>query len=118
MYYRWGFCLALGLLIPWFQEMRLGPFNRLAHILAKYSYGIYLAHPALLGAFLLPAPLPVQLLVLAIGMFTVPVILFHTIEQPMINFGRKIATRRSAVRPVPAAVAAGADQPLPAASLR
>lgn len=96
---RWVFCLALGLVIPWFREMRLGWLNRAAEILAKYSYGIYLSHVALLGiAFSAPVAMPIQLLILAIGMILVPVALFHFIEQPLIEVGRKIIARQNTTK--------------------
>ena len=55
MYYRWAFCLALGATIPWFQEIRFPPIQLVAHIVAKYSYGIYLSHIAVvMWTFTLP----------------------------------------------------------------
>ena len=44
LYYRWAFCLALGLTIPWFGEMRWRGLTWPAKVIAKYSYGIYLSH--------------------------------------------------------------------------
>jgi peptidoglycan/LPS O-acetylase OafA/YrhL len=94
---RWVFCLALGLIIPWFRDMRLGWLNSAARILAKYSYGIYLSHGALLGlAFAIPVAMPIQILILAIGMAIVPFALFHFIEQPLIEIGRRIVVRVNA----------------------
>ncbi len=49
MYYRWVFCLALGLAIPHFQEIRFRPLSAAAHVVAKYSYGIYLSHVAVIS---------------------------------------------------------------------
>jgi len=48
MYFRWLFCLGLGLTIPWFQEIRFPPLRVAAHFVAKYSYGIYLSHVAVI----------------------------------------------------------------------
>ena len=102
---RWVFCLALGLVIPWFREMQLGVLDRAAQILAKYSYGIYLSHGALLViAFSVPVAMPIQLLILAIGMVVAPFTLFHFIEQPLIEIGRRIVARPNASN-TPAAVA-------------
>ena len=96
-YDRWAFCLALGIVIPWFQDIRLQPLNRLSHVVAKYSYGIYLTHGALLMfAFALPVPLPFRMLILGVAIVIVPYVLFHTIEQPMIELGRRIIRRRRA----------------------
>ena len=95
MYYRWAFCLALGLAIPWFQEMRLGLLNRAAHVIAKYSYGIYLGHGAvLMVAFLAPVPAVVQFAIIGVGIVAVPFLMYHMIEQPMIRFGQKVVARR------------------------
>jgi peptidoglycan/LPS O-acetylase OafA/YrhL len=64
---------------------------------AKYSYGIYLTHGALLVfAFSLPFAVPVQIVVLALGMVIVPYVLFHMIEQPLIDIGRRVVARRRA----------------------
>lgn len=94
-YDRWAFCLALGITIPMFQELRLRPLNRISYVVAKYSYGIYLTHGALLVlAFSLPVTLPVQLVVLALTMVIVPYALFHAIEEPLTEFGRRIVARR------------------------
>ena len=94
-YDRWAFCLALGITIPLFQDIRLRPLNHLSYIIAKYSYGIYLTHGALLVlAFSLPVALPVQMIVLAVTMVIVPYVLFHTIEEPLTEFGRRIVARR------------------------
>ena len=55
LYFRWAFCLTLGLAIPWFEEMRVRPLVRSTHLIAKYSYGIYLSHVAvMLVSFHLP----------------------------------------------------------------
>ena len=40
----WLLCLLLGLLIPACREMAVGPIARGAHVVATYSYGIYLTH--------------------------------------------------------------------------
>ncbi|MDQ2843383.1 MAG: acyltransferase family protein [Acidobacteriota bacterium] len=57
MYYRWVFCLGLGSVLPWFSEISWAPLKLTSHFIAKYSYGIYLSHIAvMLFAFALPAP--------------------------------------------------------------
>src|SRR5262249_55700901 len=45
---RWLFCLILGAAIPWFKEISWKFLTRAAHLIAKYSYGIYLSHPGVL----------------------------------------------------------------------
>ena len=95
MFFRWAFSLALGVAIPFFQEMNLGPLNRCASAVAKYSYGIYLSHFALqLFAFSRPWPLAAQLTLLVASTLIVPILMYHLIERPMINVGHKVVTLR------------------------
>ena len=62
-------CLVLGLAIPLFEEVRCGWLSCLAHLIAKYSYGIYLLHvPCLALVFLHLSPFPLPL---KIGVFLV-----------------------------------------------
>jgi peptidoglycan/LPS O-acetylase OafA/YrhL len=96
IYFRWAFCLALGLAIPLFQEIPFQPLHAVAHVVAKYSYGIYLSHIAILmWVFSLPVSLAARLGVLAVTATLVPVIVYHAIEHPMILIGQKIALIRS-----------------------
>ncbi len=95
MYFRWAFCLALGSIIPFFQEMRLGYLNTAAHQIAKYSYGIYLSHVPLMSfAFGLPLPWPAQWAILLVLATLVPVLMYHLIEHPMIRFGTYLVASR------------------------
>lgn len=92
--FRWAFCLTLGLLLPWFSEFNWDPFARLCHIVAKYSYGIYLSHVAVMLLGLgMPWSLPLQLVAIAVLMVICPFAMFHLIEQPMIRFGNRLAIR-------------------------
>lgn len=94
MPFRWAFCLALGLAIPWFQEIRYKPLLAVAHFFAKYSYGIYLSHVALiLWTFSLPLPRAAQWAIFVPLAFFAPVAMFHWIEDPMIRVGQKVAKR-------------------------
>jgi peptidoglycan/LPS O-acetylase OafA/YrhL len=97
--YRWGFCLALGLLIPWFRDLTLKPLAVAAHLVAKYSYGIYLSHVAvIILAMQFEGPYR-WLLLIGLGV-AVPMAMYHVIEQPMIDVGRRLATRLT-TRPAP-----------------
>ena len=91
MYFRWVFSLALGLLIPWFSDLTFPALRRPAHYIAKYSYGIYLSHIAvMLLAFSLPGPEALRwiaFVVLAVG---TPVAMYHLIEHPFIEFGQSL----------------------------
>ena len=48
MYFRWAFSLSLGLLIPLFKDISYKPLVKAAFVVARYSYGIYLSHIALI----------------------------------------------------------------------
>ena len=47
----WLACLALGCAIPWFRDMPAGRLWRACHLVARYSYGIYLTHFILIWVF-------------------------------------------------------------------
>lgn len=96
-------CLMLGLSIPLFREMPASWFTRVGHTVAKYSYGIYLAHtPTIWFAFFRLAHAPAALrwsvfIALTAGL---PVALYHLLEAPLINMGRRLAEGLRP-RPVP-----------------
>lgn len=94
MYFRWAFCLGLGLAIPWFQEIHFRPLNVVAHLVAKYSYGIYLSHVAvIMWCVSLALPVSAKVVILAILAIIVPIAVYHLIEHPMILVGKKLAKR-------------------------
>ena len=111
-------CLILGLSVPFFKELPNGLLRTAAANVAKYSYGIYLAHQFCNWfAFveLRNSPMVVQIAVFIATMITVPVILFHAIERPFIRYGARVAMsigRRQAV-PTRNDVAATSENPLP-----
>ena len=92
---KYVLCLLLGIAIPYVAELPESLATRASHLIAKYSYGIYLAHfPVMWFVFqksgLAPAlqwPLFIAL------MIAVPVAAYHLIEQPLIDAGRKLAER-------------------------
>jgi peptidoglycan/LPS O-acetylase OafA/YrhL len=94
MYFRWLFCLGLGLTIPWFQEIQFPPLKVTAHFVAKYSYGIYLSHIAvIMWASGLSVPVASRVIILALLAVIAPIAIFHLIEHPMIVVGQKLAKR-------------------------
>jgi peptidoglycan/LPS O-acetylase OafA/YrhL len=94
MYYRWAFCLTLGLAIPWFQELRFQPLVQSTKLVAKYSYGIYLSHVGImLFLFRRPLTAPARWSILAVLAILCPVAMYHLIEHPMIQAGQKAAAR-------------------------
>jgi peptidoglycan/LPS O-acetylase OafA/YrhL len=85
---------------------------------ARYSYGIYLSHVVIFWIVLVVlrnSPLLVKIGVCAVLSVVVPVVLYHTIEKPMINVGVRVANSMAlwlatlASRPV----LAGASDSLP-----
>jgi peptidoglycan/LPS O-acetylase OafA/YrhL len=103
---QWAFCLALGLLIPFGREISQSPISRAGHVIAKYSYGIYLLHLPLLWIALVPfraAPVALQWTIFAVLMGIVPWIAFHLIERPGIRLGQRLVQQ-----PMPAATPVGA----------
>lgn len=101
MPFRWAFCLMLGLLIPWFEEIQFQPLRKVAHFFAKYSYGFYLSHIALmLWSFALPVPRLLQWTILTALAFGVPVAVFHLVENPMIQVGQRLVSWIFSEKPV------------------
>lgn len=94
MYYRWAFCLLLGFALPWFRELPFRPLTLIAKYVAKYSYGIYLTHIAvMLFCFGLPMPLQDKWLIFLCLAVICPIAVYHCVEQPMIEMGRKFSNR-------------------------
>ncbi|HMI58753.1 MAG TPA: hypothetical protein VK511_11925 [Gemmatimonadaceae bacterium] len=94
------------MLIPFGREISLSPISRVAHVIAKYSYGIYLLHLPMLWIALVPfraAPVALQWLIFAILMVAGPWIAFQIIERPGIRLGQQLTHQR-----MPAATPVGA----------
>jgi peptidoglycan/LPS O-acetylase OafA/YrhL len=97
MFYRWAFCLALGLAIPCFKEIASKPVNTASKLIARYSYGIYLTHcSAMWIAFRACARVPalLQWMLFAILAAGAPVLLYHAVENPMIRVGSSLTAIR------------------------
>ena len=97
----------MGVLLPGFAETDSRAVRVTSHVVAKYSFGIYLGHMiALWLAFsLLPEWSPVARWgVFAAAMVILPYAGYHLIEGPMIQIGNKVAgfvsrSRLPALRP-------------------
>lgn len=92
----WLFCLAIGLLLPFFRQFQAPWITRPAHEIAKYSFGIYLSHPfALVLAFYLLAGhnLVLQLTVEFVAIAVFSIAAYHLVEHPFIRLGSNIAGR-------------------------
>jgi peptidoglycan/LPS O-acetylase OafA/YrhL len=98
MLYGWAFCIVLGCAIPWFWQIDWTWLTVLAKMVARYSYGIYLSHFALMllcfrrPAWQSRAVVWATFVALAVG---TPVAIYHLLEHPMIAMGRKLTGRRS-----------------------
>jgi peptidoglycan/LPS O-acetylase OafA/YrhL len=91
----WICCLLVGLVLSEFREMPDSWLRKLCHQVARYSYGIYLTHFICIWlAFVLLAALPVVMKWAALFamLLAFPVLLYHTIEAPMIKFGSRLAS--------------------------
>ncbi len=90
---EWGICLLIGASIPLFREMPKGSFSRASFVIAKYSYGIYLSHIPLLWLCFgyIHAPSSFRWLLFSSLAVATPFALYHLVEAPAIEFGRRLA---------------------------
>lgn len=113
----WAGC-AFAFLLPHFQDIEeKSLLRRAAHLLARYSYGIYLAQvPILWFAFdkLAARPAIFRVAVCAVLLLGVPAALYHLIEEPMIRLGARFASTRAHRRPstVSPTISRVGDRPL------
>ena len=87
-------CFLLGLAIPAFTSLSSRWITATSKLIAKYSYGIYLTHFfAIWFAFerLSAAPFLSRILVFLTLAITLPVLFYHSIEEPMVRAGKKVA---------------------------
>ena len=93
----WLVCLLLGLAVPFFAQITNRWITRPAHLLAKYSYGVYLTHFFCIWFCFerLHAVLPrVVRLGLFAGLLAVlPLLFYHTLEEPLIRVGKRVSGR-------------------------
>jgi len=95
---QWGFCLLVGVLLPFFRDSRQDLLNLLSHTIAKYSYGIYLFHCIALWAafFAIPGSSEPVRWLLATGILAGAAVAgYHWIEEPAIRLGARLAKRLS-----------------------
>ncbi len=100
-YGRWAVCLAVGVAIPWLRQLTAPALNRACHIIARYSYGIYLFHPPILWLSFrtLEASHPLlQWTTFLSLVVALPYLGYHLIEQPMIQLGARLSGRKTGVK--------------------
>ncbi len=93
----WVGCLLLGMTVNRFRQVDVRWIRAAAEWLARYSYGIYLAHLIVFWiAFvrMAGAPLAVRVGVCAALSALLPVLLYHAVEAPMIAWGASLAGQR------------------------
>ena len=95
-YRIWALSLVLGVFYSFVREGRSHWCNHIFHWIAEHSYGIYLSHAIVLWfvfnrmhAFSMWLRIPI-LIILSAG---VPVLLYRSVEKPLIVFGGNIARR-------------------------
>jgi peptidoglycan/LPS O-acetylase OafA/YrhL len=89
------FCLVIGAMVPHFKEFTASTFTQACHVIAKYSYGIYLFHlPVIWFVFfkLKMWPLWAQWSALGGLMWLVPWAAYHYLEFPLIQVGRNLTS--------------------------
>ena len=99
------FCMFLGFVIPNVLDMRNSPIATVCHVIAKYSYGIYLCHvPVLWFCFVKLAHLPaiIQWTSMTLLMVVIPVASFRLVEAPLIAIGRRLTQQEGKGLGIPA----------------
>ena len=101
----WLICLAIGLGVSFFREMRENIVTRIAQRVARYSYGMYLLHYfAIWVGFVVfrSASWPAKVCIFIAILGSLSVLLYHAVEAPLIavgvNVSRRFTRREFAVR--------------------
>jgi peptidoglycan/LPS O-acetylase OafA/YrhL len=92
-----GFCLMLGLCIPLFRQSASEGFNRVAHVVARYSYGIYLFHCIALWIGYHGLALESEALKALVTLVTLVLMAaasYHWLEEPMVRLGARLTRAR------------------------
>jgi len=91
----WVLCLVPGLVLPFFRQIEWGWLNWTTHVIARYSYGIYLTHIVAITVAvhgLRERPMGLRVAVFVILLVGLPVV-YHVVEEPMIRIGSRLARR-------------------------
>ena len=93
-----GMCLMLGCALPRFKQATNPALVAVSKSIAKYSYSIYLTHLSVIWFSFIrlrKIAAPLQWLIFLLLSVSVPIILFHIVENPMIALGRKLSRTAS-----------------------
>ena len=88
-------CLAVGVAIPFFRQSSWTGLNRCSHVIAKYSYGIYLFHVIALwlGFYAMVLPIVWGAVAAAGSLVALSFAGYHLIERPMMRLGARVAKK-------------------------
>lgn len=92
----WFICFTIGLGVCFFREIGENPLTRVTKRIARYSYGIYLLHYfAIWIGFVVcrGANIGLQTVIFAAVLVSLPVLLYHTVEAPLIAAGVKVSEK-------------------------
>ena len=92
----WFLCLAVGLGVCFFREMRENPLARATKQIARYSYGIYLLHyfAIWMGFVVFRNESPgFQAATFVLVLVLLSVLLYHLVEAPLILVGVKLSEK-------------------------
>jgi peptidoglycan/LPS O-acetylase OafA/YrhL len=67
------------------------PVSQICAVIAKYSYGIYLSHLPIMMFCFGAGRTPVRFLLFSLLIISIPILLYHAIEYPMVSAGIKIS---------------------------
>lgn len=87
-------CLTVAVVIPYVKEPQTAAISKTAAVIARYSYGIYLVHLSCiwLGFDKLGnQPVPLQWSVFLAALAASSLVLYHLVEAPMIQVGKRLA---------------------------
>ena len=93
----WAVAAIVGFSVPYFEQFTCPLVVQVCKLISKYSYGIYLSHYFCIWvAFekMSPYPLVARVAVFCLMLVTLPALLYHTIEQPFIEYGKRIVATR------------------------
>jgi peptidoglycan/LPS O-acetylase OafA/YrhL len=118
--WEWPAALLLGVSWHRFVEVRPGRVASSAHLIAKYSYGIYLWHYIVMFVVFYRLPIEsgiLKVVLSAAGTAGAAVLSFHCVEDPLISVGQRVAALFRGTEPAtsarlvlsPANNAAGTD---------